>query len=252
MALKQSCHRVRALNVLYEEEDTCWHDAHLFVHWMYCICECIVYVQYIHHGLTATNSSDTFMECILYIHKWMFCIHDEYVTKKKMKRHAFKWSDLDGVLAPPHMTCILLLIWHVSSSSYDMYPSYPPPHMTCILLLIWHVSSSSYDMYPPPHMTCILLLIWHVSSSSHDMYPSPHMTCILLLIWHVSSSSYDMYPPPHMTCILLLIWHVSSSSYDMYPPPHMTCILLLIWHVSSSSYDMYPPPHMPCRCRVSA
>jgi len=65
--------------------------------------------------------------------------------------------------------------------------------------LIWHVSSSSYDMYPPPHMTCILLLIWH------------HMTCILLLIWHVSSSSYDMYPPPHMTCILLLIWHVPSN-----------------------------------------
>jgi hypothetical protein len=27
---------------------------------------------------------------------------------------------------------------------------HPPPHMTCILLLIWHVPSSSYDMYPPP------------------------------------------------------------------------------------------------------
>ena len=34
-------------------------------------------------------------------------------------------------------------------------------------LLIWHVSSSSYGMYPPPHMACILLLIWHVSSSSY-------------------------------------------------------------------------------------
>jgi hypothetical protein len=107
--------------------------------------------------------------------------------------------------------------------------------MTCILLLIWHVSSSSYDMYPPPHMTCILLLIWHVSSSSYDMSPPPHMTCILLLIWHVSSSSSDMYPPPHMTCILLLIWHVSSSSYDMYPPPHMTCLRNSIIMVVSRS-----------------
>jgi len=69
---------------------------------------------------------------------------------------------------------------HVSSSSYDMYP---PPHMTCILLLIWRVSSSLYtkalearsDMCPPPHMTCILLLIWHVSSSSYDMYPPPYI-----------------------------------------------------------------------------
>ena len=51
----------------------------------------------------------------------------------------------------PYCTCILLLIWHVSSSSYDMYPHYSYPyygyycHMTCILLLlIWH-------MCPPPH-----------------------------------------------------------------------------------------------------
>ena len=49
--------------------------------------------------------------------------------------------------------------------------------MACILLRIWHASSSSYDMHPPPHMACILLLIWHASISSYGMHPPPHMTC---------------------------------------------------------------------------
>jgi hypothetical protein len=98
---------------------------------------------------------------------------------------------------PPHMTCILLLIgirghhplWLVAQADHlGVY-------MTCILLLIWHVSSSSYDMDPPPHLylslkQTLLVCICHVSSSSCDMYPPPHMTCIILLIWHVSSSSY--------------------------------------------------------------
>ena len=41
---------------------------------------------------------------------------------------------------------------HVSSSSYDMYP---PPHMTCILLLIYGMPSYAGTTRP----TCILLLI---------------------------------------------------------------------------------------------
>jgi hypothetical protein len=90
---------------------------------------------------------------------------------------------------------------------------YPPPHMKCILLLIWHVlgfskrssTSAWYSAISSRNLVCSL--IWHVSSSSYDMYPPPHMTCISTrnlvcsLIWHVSSSSYDMYPPPHITCI---------------------------------------------------
>jgi len=54
--------------------------------------------------------------------------------------------------------------------------------MACILLRIWHASSSSYGMHPPPHMACIHLLIWHASSSSYDMhrqdateYPGRHV-----------------------------------------------------------------------------
>jgi len=55
--------------------------------------------------------------------------------------------------------------------------------LTCILLLVWHVSSSSYAMYPPPHRLKSVSAAEHLATG---MYPPtrspPHMQCILLLI----------------------------------------------------------------------
>jgi hypothetical protein len=63
--------------------------------------------------------------------------------------------------------------------------------LTCIILLIWHVSSSSYDMYPPPHMTCILLFIWHVW-----LFGSRFMLQVVLALAcgaHVIEAAYAFY-----------------------------------------------------------
>jgi len=179
-------------------------------------------------------------------------------------------------------------IWRISPIiSQSIYNVCPHAYVTCI---IWHVSSSSYDMYPPPHMTCILL-IWHVTSSSwwgvlirkRAIYiwvkclfkcasfsfftclfqclvqylfvlqerirfvcgffgllnEVSCMTCILLLIWHVSSSSYvlaywmSFFAIQERIQYINMFWPIECQwgvLYGMYPPP-MPCILLLICHV---------------------
>jgi hypothetical protein len=43
---------------------------------------------------------------------------------------------------------------------------------TCILLLIWHASPSSYDMHPPPNIICS-----ERGDAEVDMHHPPHMTC---------------------------------------------------------------------------
>jgi len=91
-------------------------------------------------------------------------------------------------------------------------------------LLIWHVSSSSYDMYPPPHVTCILLLIWHVLRMCCRSFlfirtqltaKAHSYTCILLLTY--------MYPPPLMTWMLQVFSPYQDATYC-----ESTCILLLL------------------------
>jgi len=159
-------------------------------------------------------------------------------------------------------------------------PSRQHQFQACILLLIWHASSSSYVKHQPcvlprtrtPTQNAQLLSTkprtrrkrererlrkrrWRLRLRGPALLlvfpdhflrrvPPPHMACILLLIWHASfSSSNEMHPPPQTTCILLLTWHASSSSYDNIPcrqqqspqTQRMTCILLLICHSSSSS-----------------
>ena len=83
------------------------------------------------------------------------------------------------------MTCILLLIWHGSSTT--------AVHV-CMSL---RVSSSSYDMYPPPHMTCILYY------SGICMYV---ITCILL---HMSYEEED-------TCCQLYMYVYEYTYVCMY------------------------------------
>jgi hypothetical protein len=70
-----------------------------------------------------------------------------------------------------------LLVWVWLLLATPQHRALPPRRYLrlvltpCILLLIWHVSSSSFDMYLVQVLTpFILVLIWHISSSSYDMY----------------------------------------------------------------------------------
>ena len=119
--------------------------------------------------------------------------------------------------------------WRVSSSSYDItihihpphvasysYDMYPPPHMKCVLLLIWHVGMWERDQTRKRPSRRLPRRPWTATHSQKSS--SSYRTCILLLIEVLNGNTFSK---------VLVNKHVSSSSYDMYPPPHMKCILLL-------------------------
>jgi hypothetical protein len=120
--------------------------------------------------------------------------------------------------------------------SIDMAPTYSTT--TCIILLMWHVSSSScvsgpclsiygtnVYMYPSPHMTYILLLmrvrtvpqyLRHKRIHPDEMYPPPH----------------DMYPPPQDSATVSTApmcspsWRWTPRS----PGRAIACNAIIIWH----------------------
>ena len=78
---------------------------------------------------------------------------------------------------PRYFVCVCLNM--VGQWSTGMYP---PPHMACILLLIYirecieHKAPVLVCMYPPPHMACILLLIYIRECIEHK---APVLVCML-------------------------------------------------------------------------
>jgi hypothetical protein len=119
---------------------------------------------------------------------------------------------------PPHMLCILFLIWHASSSSLDKIPSRQQQFQACILLLIWHASSSSYVMHPLPHMACILLLI------GQDPIPTATKTADDEERFKVWIASHELRPRTPITATTdwrLKVWIASHVSHR--------CLGLRVW-----------------------
>ncbi len=118
-------------------------------------------------------------------------------------RYFFWQMTLTPSLSPPWLLwdCLAKQLEELSQkATAGLYLTcmYPPPHLTCILLLIWHA--------------CILLLIWHACILLLILLWHACILLLMKLWWKVASLYrwIRINPPPPPTCkftIFFNIWY---------------------------------------------
>ena len=124
---------------------------YVFMYVFMCVCVCVCVCVYIYTHTHIHTYIHIYIHTYIYIYIYICRCNFSRLRHLRGVRRYGEW------VGP-------IPFWHVSSSSYDMYP---PPHMTGTESE-WGLSP--FDMYPPPHMTRILLLIWQVQRVS-GAYP---------------------------------------------------------------------------------
>ena len=161
---------------------------------------------------------------------WVYKTSTFLICRRTWPRHwlTLSRSSVSGILGASADVCpVALRVAFHASGGLDMYN---PPHMTCILLLIWHVSSSSYDMYPPFHMTCMALRVAFYASGGlgtrmwcardRGSIRLLHRCMFFLLVW----CSFSLL----VRCMSFLRFF-TRTPYNVFGYPH-TFLFLFFWH----------------------